>query len=340
MAANIQELQVAFSKTAQTAIDVASTDLVRFNSTSQDIADVDPVVEDDADEIGKGNEFAEESFLVAWKVSKKWECYLSAESLAIAAAFGLGSGTAGVYTPIDPITDTNQIELPWMTLLEGIRKGGATEVINRALLGMVVDKFSIKLAKGAGRANSKMSMDLMGTGLFDGATALAMPAKTPVHLLPAASLTCTINGTDYISAKSFESFDLDWDNNTRDGYFPGSGFQISGDPTSGQVQGRMEFGTRKLTASFTSRFQNGSTELTKLTAQTVGTAVLGLAGATGYNALMEFAQVTFKTAKVANENGIVTVKTDLSAQFDGTALSTGGLIKMTVNNTLGTVGRA
>jgi hypothetical protein len=71
MPANIQELTVALSKTAQTAIDVPSGDLVRFNTTSDDLADWMPVVEDDADEIGKGHEFAEETFLTSYKVTKK-----------------------------------------------------------------------------------------------------------------------------------------------------------------------------------------------------------------------------------------------------------------------------
>jgi hypothetical protein len=54
MPANIQELQCAFSKTPQSAIGTPSSDLVRFNTTSSDIADVELVVEDDAKEIGKG----------------------------------------------------------------------------------------------------------------------------------------------------------------------------------------------------------------------------------------------------------------------------------------------
>jgi hypothetical protein len=337
MAANVQELQVAFSKTAQAAIETASTDLVRFNSTSEDIADIEPIVEDDADEIGKGNEFAEQAFLMAWKATKKWECYLSAEMLSIAAAFGLGTSTAGTYTPIDPTVNTNQIELPWMTLLEAIRPGATTQVFNRAILGMVVDKFNLTLAKGAGRANSKMSMDLVGTGQFLDPSGLTMPAKTPVHLLPASSLTCTINGTDYVTAKTFESYHFAWDNSVRDGYFPGSGFQTAGDPTSGQIQGRMEFGKRKIESYFVARFQNGSTELATLTAQTAGTAVMTLSGGTGFAATITLPQVTFKTAKIANEQGIVTVRCDMSAQFSDTA---NNVCSIAVTNGLGTIGRS
>lgn len=338
MPANIQEIQVAISKTAQTAIDTASTDLVRFNSIGDDIADWMPVVEDDADEYGKGHEFGEESFLTSYKVTKKLQYYNSAEAMAIIAAYGLGNGAAGTYTPIDPITNTHEIELPWMTVLEGIRKGGAQQVLDRAFTGMVVDKWSFTLGKGPGRANSRIECDLVGTGRVDLASALAMPVKTPVNLLPAASLTCTINGTDYVTAKTFESAQFNWDNNLRDGYFPGSGFQTPGDPTSGQVMGRMEFGKRKCEFYFVARYQNGSTELTTLAAQTAGTAVLGLTGGAGTSATITFGKCRFKTSKIANTDGIVTVRVDISAQVDAT-VGLGSLVTIVVNSSLGAVGR-
>lgn len=338
MAANIYELQVAMSKTAQAAIGTASTDLIRMNSTTEDVADLEPIVEDNADEIGRGSEFPDQTFLVAWKATKKWGCYLSAEALSIAAAFGLGTGSSGTYTPQDPINNLNQIELPWMTMLEAIRKGGTQQIINRALLGLVVEKFKITLGKGPGRANSKLEMDLIGTGKYDDNSTLVMPDRTPVHLLLAPSLTCTINGVDYRAARSFESFDFEWDNKVREGYFPGSDFQIAGDATSGAVQGRMEFGKRDLKCSFVARYQVGSTELQTLTAQTQGTAVMGLSGGTGYDATITMPQVTFKTAKIANEQGIVTVKVEMAALYDGTSLA--NLVSIVVNNTLGSVGRA
>lgn len=339
MPANIQELQCAFSKTAQTAIDVASSDLIRFNTTSSDIADVELMVEDDAKEIGKGHEFAENTFVTAWKATKKVQCYLTAEAFGLFGAFAMGTGAAGTYTPVDPVTNPNEIELPWMTVLEAIRKSGATPILNRALFAMVVDKFKISIKKGAGRANATLEVDLIGSGKHDDASSLAMPDKTPVHLLPAASLTCTINGTDYVTAKTFEEFDFEWNNNVRDGFFPGSGFQVDGDPTSGQVQGRMEFGDRAMTSSFLARFQNGSTELNKLSAQTEGTLAVGQSGGTGYAGAIAMGQVRFKTSKVDNTNGIVTVKTDMSALYNQTT-GFAGLVTLTATNTLGTVGRA
>jgi hypothetical protein len=338
MSANIQETIIAFSKTAQSAIGTASTDVIRVNTVSADLAKVEPVVEDDADEIGKGHEFAEESFLTSWKCSRKIEVYNSAEMLAIACAYGLGSGNAGTYSPIDPTTDPNGIDLPLMTFYEGIRPSGTAPVLDRALLDMVVDKFTMSLKSGPGRANSKLTIDLKGSGKKTEPSGLTFPTKTRVHLLPSASLTCAINGTDYVSTKNFVSSDLTWDNNTRAGYFPGSGFQIAGDPTSGAVEGRQEFGKRTFQWKVVARFENGSTELLSLNAQTAGTAVLGLSGGTGFDATITASQTTIKAAEIDNTDGIVTVDIDISCQvpIGGTLAD---YLTAVVNNSLGLVGR-
>jgi hypothetical protein len=99
----------------------------------------------------------------------------------------------------------------------------------------------------------------------------------------------------------------------------------------------MEFAKRELKATLVSRFDYGSTELTALEAQTQGTAVLGLTGGTGFDTTINMTQVRFKTATIANEQGIVTVSTDISALYDGVSLA--NFLSMTVNNTLGSMGR-
>lgn len=335
--ANIFELQHAFSKTAQTDINTASTDLLRVSTTSQDLALLSPQVEDDTDEIGTGVEFATTSTLASWKTSKKFSCYLSSESLALAGAFGLGNGTTNTFTPIDPTTNTNGIELPWMTVLEGIRKGGSAEVVDREILGMVVDKWRLSLKKGPGKTNSTLEMDLVGTGKYNEPSALDMPDKTTTHRLGAESLALTINGTDYVTSKNFESLDFEWDNALREGYFPGSGTQDPDDPASGQIMGRMEFGKRKVTLKFVARFNNGSTELATLKAQSAGTAVMSLSGSSGNDATLTFPQTRFQSVDLKSEADIVTVEVTVSAQYD---LTGPGILTMVVNHPLGTVGRS
>jgi hypothetical protein len=341
MSAQTYEQFFAFSKTAQGAIGTASTDVIRIPTINDDLAEVDPIVEDDSDEFGKGHEFAEESFLTSWNVSKKVEVYNCAEMLGIAAAFGLGSGSTGTYTPIDPITNTNELELPWMTVYEGIRPGSAGEVLDRALIGCVVEGFTMTLGSGPGRANSKLSIDLVGTGKITQNSGVTFPAKTPVHLLPSASLSCIINGTNYVTTKNFVSLELSWKNNVRldSGFFPGSDFQTAADATTGAIRGRMEFGKRELMCKFSARFVAGSTELTTLQAQTSGTAVLGLTGGSGFETTITINQTKFKTAKLGNADGIVTVEVELSCQIP-TGGASDDLVTFAVANSLGTIGRS
>lgn len=341
MSANTYENTIAFSKTAQTAIETASTDVIRVSTISDDIGTAEPVVEDDADEFGKGHEFAEESYLTSWNTSKKVEVYNSAEMLAVAAAYGLGSGSAGTYTPIDPITNTNELELPWMTFYEGIRPGSGGEILDRAMIGMVVEGFTMNIGSGPGRANSKLSIDLVGTGKVNLNAGLAYPSRTACHLLPSASLSAVINGTNYVTTKNFVSLELSWKNNVRldSGFFPGSGFQTTGNAATGAVRGRMEFGKREIMCKFVARFVNGSTELTTLQNQTAGTCVLGLSGGTGFETTITIHQTRFKTARVANADGIVTIEVELSAQVPA-GEAADGLCTFAVANTLGTVGRA
>ena len=65
-----------------------------------------------------------------------------------------------------------------------------------------------------------------------------MPAATVEKLLPSASLTLTINGVDYVTSKNIVSLETSWKNNIRmdAGFYPGSGFQTSGDATTGAIR--------------------------------------------------------------------------------------------------------
>ena len=342
MAANVQELVIAFSKTAQSEIHTASNDLVRVNLVSADPAEVEPVVEDDAEEIGKGHEFAEESFLTSWNVSRKLDVYNSVQMLAICGAFGLGSGTGTEFTPIDPITNEHEIELPWMTICEGIRAGGSAPVLRNTLIGCVVNKWGMSLKNGPGRANSKLNIEMVGSGKIDRTSTPTFPSKTPVNLLPALSLGLSINGADYVSTKNFVSLDFEWDNAVRmdSGFVPSAtAFQTPGDASTGAVRSRMEFGTRKAMLKWVARYVNGSTELTSLDAQSAGTCALTLSGGSGITAGLTLHQTRVKAAKIDNSDGIVTIACEASLQVP-TGETAAGLLTLTAAHTLGTVGRA
>jgi hypothetical protein len=147
-----------------------------------------------------------------------------------------------------------------------------------------------------------------------------MPAATAEKLLPSASLALTINGVNYVSNKNIVSLETSWKNNVRldGGFFPGSGFQTPGDGGSGAIRGRLEFGNRQGALRFVARFENGSTELTKLRQQTAGTAVISLAYDTNNSLELTWHKVSFATAEVGETDGIVTVSVDCLPMWDET----------------------
>ena len=149
---------------------------------------------------------------------------------------------------------------------------------------------------------------------------ITMPAATLEKLLPSASLALTINGDDYVTNKNIVSLETSWKNNIKmdAGFFPGSGFQTSGDATTGAIRGRLEFGDRQGTLKFTARFDNNSTELTKLKAQTTGTATILLQFDANNSLLITWQKVSFATAEVGETDQFVTVAVECTPIYDAT----------------------
>jgi hypothetical protein len=324
----MQEIQIAFGKKKQADIATPNVqaDLWQLRKLNAALANPRLNTENDADEYGKGHEFATQSFATSWDVNGSLEKYLSAEIGAWAMAFGLGkvvkSGTAPNFTytctPLIPSAG-DAAELPAFSFIEQIRPGAGV-VIDRMAVGCVVEGWTISIGSGPGRANSKITVEFVGSGKYVEPSGITMPAATVEKLLPSASLALTINGVNYVSNKNIVSLETSWKNNVRldGGFFPGSGFQTPGNGASGAIRGRMEFGNRQGALRFVARFENGSTELTKLRQQTAGSAVISLTYDTNNSLQITWPRVTFATAEVGETDGIVTVSVDCVPMWDDT----------------------
>ena len=327
MPANIRETKIGFGYKKQTdlATPNASGDIWSLTKTNAALSTVTLNTENDAAELGKGHEFATQTFKSHWDVSGSIEKYLSSEIAAWAFVFGLGnrvkSGTppAITYTstPQDPVA--GGIELPAFSFIEAIRQG-ATAVLDRMAVGCVVEEFRITLGSGPGRANSRITVNFAGSGKLVEPSGITLPAGTTEHLLPGASTQVTINGVDYVTSRNLVSLELGFKNNLRldAGFYPGSGTQ-----DGAAIRGRLEFGDREASLKFTARFEHGSTELAKLRSQTTGTAVISLQGdlisGSDYHSLeVTFHKVAFRTAVVGDTDGIVTVEVECHPLWDAT----------------------
>ena len=324
----LQEVLICFGKKKQVDIATAqaAADMWRFTKINAALANPKLATENDAAEYGKGHEFPTATFKTAWDVGVALEKYLSAEVGAWAVCFGLGKvvkSGAGPYvytcTPLIPSAG-DAAELPYLSYVEQIRPGAGV-VVDRLAVGMAVESFQITVGSGPGRANSKISVELAGSGkVIDTATGIVMPAATAEKLLPSASLTLSINGIDYVTNKNIVSLDTGWKNNIRmdAGFFPGSGFQTAGDGSTGAIRGRLEFGNRVGNLKFVARFQNGSDEYTKLKAQTSGTAVVTLAFDINNSLQLTWQKITYSVVEIAETDEILTVAVECLPMYDTT----------------------
>ena len=327
MPANIRETKIGFGYKKQTGLATANAaaDIWCLTKTNAALTTVTLNTENDAAELGKGHEFATQTFKSHWDVSGSIEKYLTSEIAAWAFVFGLGgrvkSGTppAIIYTctPQDPVAAG--IELPAFSFVEQIRPG-ASAVLDRMAVGCVVEDFTMTIGSGPGRANSRITINFAGSGKLVEPSGITLPAGTSEHLLPGASAQVVINGVDYISSRNLVSLELGFKNNLRldAGFYPGSGTQ-----DGAAVRGRLEFGDREASLKFTARFEHGSTELAKLRSQTTGTAVISLQGdlisGSDYHSLeVTFHKVAFRTAVVGDTDGIVTVEVECHPLWDAT----------------------
>ena len=215
----LQELLIGFGKGKQT--DIATANLLaniwQLKKLNASLANPKLGTENDAAEFGKGHEFPTQVFKTAWDVSGTIEKYLSAEIASWAMAFGLGkvvkTGTTNLIYTCTPLIPANgdAAELPYFSFIEQIRPGAGV-VVDRTAVGNVVEGWTISLGSGPGRANSKITVEFVGSGKVTEPSGITLPAATAEKLLPSASMTLTINGVDYVTSKNIVSLETSWKN--------------------------------------------------------------------------------------------------------------------------------
>jgi hypothetical protein len=300
-------------------------------------------VEDDAADLGKGDEWATQLFPSHWDAALPWEARLTSENAAMLAAFALGvvtkataeAGFAYTCTPLDPVIDG--IDLPSSTVVQAVRQG-ASDLFDYALIGMCLQEFRIRLTQGPGRDNATMTSSWAGCGKYAEASTITIPAPTTEHPLNAGGAAITINGVDYVTAKSFVSAEFGWNNNVRldAGNYPGSGTQ-----SNAQIRGRMEYGTRQAFLTFVARFMDGSAELTKLRALTNGAATIAVTGAvittsSYHKILATFHRVAFRTAVIGETDGLITVAVECSILKPKWSIADASLTNIVVSTNVAT----
>jgi hypothetical protein len=319
MSARVQGLILGLGNAKQADIATASASFLRFKKIDTTLTSPHPVTENDAAEIGKGNEFISGVYPVSYDVANRIEKFASAEFVAWAWAYALGnpvqSGASPnyVYTvvPIDPATG---LELPYFSVVEQVPEGGGSAIDN-LYIGCAIEDVTYQFSYGPGRASSKCLVNWVGSGKVTTPSGVTIPAlQTEKHML-AQSMSLTINGVDYVSNKRILSGSLAWKNNLmlQAGFYPGSGLQ-----SGYAIRGRLEIGARVPSFTFTVRLVSGSDEYTKLVAQTTGMAVLSVNYDANNSAQWTWQKISYQVVENTEADGIVAVTVTVAPQYHAT----------------------
>lgn len=319
MSVNARELLVGWGKGKQSDIDTANLVGAIWRLNKINTAPLDPqfITEDDAAESGKGHEFATATYKSHVLIGPHpIEKFLSSEIMAWAAAFGLGAcvktGSGPyVYTCTPQVPATAGIETPYFSYIEQIRPGGSA-IWDKMYPGCRVAGFLVSLITAPGRASSKITIDMVGSGKITEPSAITLPAKTTEKELPAASLAFTSISVNYVSLKCIISLEWGWNNNVREstGFYPGSGTQ------SGYAKkGRIENGDRMPVFRFVARCRVGTPEYTLLIALTTGTAVITQTYDADNTYTATFHQLAYKSVQIGDDEGLVTISVEGSPMY-------------------------
>jgi len=323
-AANIRETKLGIGYKAQADLVTPNTaaEIWTITKTNAALSTVSPQTEDNAADIGKGDEYPTQVFPTSMDVASSIEKFISSQFMAWLFAFSLGdvttSGTAPAVTytciPSDPL-DTC-LEMPAFTIVEQIRPG-TPAFLDRALVGMVINDWTMTWESGPGRNNARVTVNSVGTGKVLVPSGIVLPAPLAETFLNASSAAITINGEDYIAKKSFISLEVRWNNNVRtdSGFYPGSGVDANGFA----LRGRMEHGDRMCEISFVARMCAGSPEYIALITLDTGPADISLTGANGHGITLHFPKVQYSALTEGEADGIVTINATLRVLKDPAA---------------------
>lgn len=313
-----QQLTFALGSAKQVNISTISPTFNTWRKLNPDIPFLLAETENDAAEIGKGNEFITEVFKTAKSTTGRIEKYGSAEFTAWGWGYALGDVAlaSGLYT-ITPIDPNVTLELPYFTVAALLKEGGS-QAIDEAHIGCSIEDVETVFHYGPGRASLRTTVNYSNAGnsILPSGIVGSVPAVLSENYMQSQSLTATINGVDIVSNKTALMGTMGWKNNLvlplR--YTPGSG--IDGDGFA--IGNRTFIGARVPTLSFTVFLLNTSAEYAALVSQTPSTATLHFQFDATHYCTWTYSRITFMRVSRANESGFVTVTVEVAPQYDPT----------------------
>lgn len=270
MAESVVSIQWAYSNKRQASYATRNPD-VDLNQShpfeGADIADHVPNMSDNAAMFGKGHEFATRNEILSWDVRFRRAFVATSKILGWAMAFHTGKvttaslgGSPVAYSHVFEYQDPNGSgyygsgrQQPAVTIVERVTSGLTRRFPSCQVMAVEVT--------GALRDWVRIAVEMIGSGKREDASGFVFPDSTDPTLggegeilrnaallfehgpsgLAQADLSCDVRSWRFRSEMSYFE---------EDGYCPGSGYQVSGDPTSGQIRSKLEYGRRAVLLEF------------------------------------------------------------------------------------------
>lgn len=352
MAESVVGISWAYSNKRQSAYATANPDVDIDQShpfEGADIADHVPNMSDNAAMFGKGHEFATRNEILSWDVTFRRSFHATSKMLGWAFAFHTGvstdtslGGAPTAYSHVHTYQDPNGTgyygsgrQQPVTTIVEQVTSGLTRKFPSCQVMAVEV----------TGQQNDwlRLSIDLKGSGkkTVVAPSAFTMPVSTEGALLRTASLlfqhgvsgaladvSCDIRSFRFRS--EYQYFDTD-------GYCPGSGYQTTGDTTSGQIRNKLEMARRAVVLEFVIRASADNTLFTRLDGSVETSATLTIdgaviSGANPHRLKIEIPRLKYKAVPIGTDGDLITYQVQTVVFYDPSP-GLANPFRVTVNNT-------
>lgn len=284
-------VQWAYPKKRQSAYGTANpaADITETHPfEGADIIAHDPVMSDNAQQFGRGHEFATRLDIMSWNSAMKRTFTATTRILGHMLAFHLGSLTT---TGLGGSPSAYQHDMEYQDPLGTGYYGSGRQLPVFSVVELVtsgyIRKFrdmQVKSVELTGKLNDwlMLTVECQGSGHKESLTGFTFPDMTTSEgdRLRLSQCVFTHEGADDSCALRSFRFRSEYQFFELDGYCPGSGYLTSADPGSGQIRNKLEFGRRAVVFEFVLRADDSETLFDRIEQRTEIDAALVFTGST------------------------------------------------------------
>jgi hypothetical protein len=257
--------------------------------TGADIIEHNPNMSDNMAQYGRGHEFATRQDIMSWDSMMKRTFTATTKILGWAFAFHLGSlSTTALGGSPSAYSHEMEYQDPFGSGYYGSgRQIPAFTVVERVTFPSQAD------SEGERLRFSSMTFDHGSVGA-------------------PADVSCDVRSIRFRT--EYQMFE-------QDGYCPGSGYLTSGDPTSGQIRNKLEFGRRAVMLEFTVRADENTTLFTRLEAGTELEATMTfegglISGANRHTLMISVPKLKYRAVPIGTDGDLIVYNVQALVMYD------------------------